>query len=102
MRTYGRLIIVSRLYEGCEVDIREHNRLAGDRQVENGNQWTVPVGPEAIVAARKGQWTILLTPTKPVPRDWLPNLIGQQVLCLASGASSGGGWSACDSPRQLA
>ena len=67
------------------MNIREHNRLAWDKQVENGNQWTVPVSPEVIAAARKGQWTILLTPTKPVPRDWLPNLVGKQVLCLASG-----------------
>lgn len=72
------------------MDILEHNRLAWDRQVENGNQWTVPVGPEAIVAARKGQWTILLTPTKPVPRGWLPNLMEQQVLCLASGGGQQG------------
>lgn len=72
------------------MDIREHNRLAWDRQVEKGNQWTVPVGPEAIAAARKGQWTILLTPTKPVPRGWLPDLRGQQVLCLASGGGQQG------------
>jgi len=92
------------------VNIREHNRLAWDKQVENGNQWTVPVSPEAIAAARKGQWTVLLTPTKPVPRDWLPNLIGQQVLCLASGggqqgpvlAAAGGHVTVLDnSPKQL-
>jgi ubiquinone/menaquinone biosynthesis C-methylase UbiE len=72
------------------VNIREHNRLAWDKQVENGNQWTVPISPEAVAAARKGQWTIILTPTKPVPRNWLPNLIGQQVLCLASGGGQQG------------
>ena len=72
------------------MDIREHNRLAWDRQVENGNQWTVPVGPEEIAAARRGQWTIYLTPTKPVPRTWLPDLLGQQVLCLASGGGQQG------------
>lgn len=72
------------------MDIREHNRLAWNKQVEKGNQWTVPVGSEAIVAARKGEWTILLTPTKPVPRDWLPDIKGQQVLCLASGGGQQG------------
>ena len=72
------------------MEIREHNRLAWDRQVEDGNEWTVPVGREAIDAARNGQWTIVLTPTKPVPRAWLPDLTGQQVLCLASGGGQQG------------
>jgi SAM-dependent methyltransferase len=58
--------------------------------VERGNPWTVPVGPEAIAAARDGRWTILLTPTKPVPRSWLPELRGQEVLCLASGGGQQG------------
>jgi ubiquinone/menaquinone biosynthesis C-methylase UbiE len=58
--------------------------------VEKRNPWTVPVGPEAVDAARKGQWTILLTPTKPVPRDWLPRLAGRDVLCLASGGGQQG------------
>ena len=44
----------------------------------------MPVSPEAIDAARKGWWEIVLTPTKPVPREWL-EVAGRQVLCLASG-----------------
>jgi SAM-dependent methyltransferase len=67
------------------MDIREYNRHAWDRQVEKGDRWTVPVGPEVIAAARRGDWEIVLTPTKPVPRDWLPSLVGLDVLCLASG-----------------
>jgi SAM-dependent methyltransferase len=73
-----------------KMDIREHNRLAWNKQVEQGNQWTVPVGPEAIAAARQGQWTIFLTPTRPVPHDWLPDLAGKEVLCLASGGGQQG------------
>lgn len=72
------------------MDTRRHNRLAWDRQVENGDQWTVPVEAEAIAAARKGLWTILLTPTKLVPQEWLPNLLGKRVLCLASGGGQQG------------
>jgi len=72
------------------MEIREHNRLAWDKQVEGGNRWTVPVGPEAIAAARQGQWTIFLTPRKPVPRAWLPDLPGKRVLCLASGGGQQG------------
>jgi SAM-dependent methyltransferase len=43
------------------------------------------VGPEVIAAARKGDWQIVLTPHRPVPHDWFPNLNGLATLCLASG-----------------
>jgi SAM-dependent methyltransferase len=67
------------------VDIREYNRMAWDREVERGNEWTVPVNSETIAAARQGQWEIFLTPSKPVPKEWFPDLEGLDVLCLASG-----------------
>jgi hypothetical protein len=58
------------------VDIREYNRLAWNKQVEIGNQWTVPVSDSVIATARQGEWGILLTPSKPVPREWFPDLAG--------------------------
>jgi SAM-dependent methyltransferase len=67
------------------VDIRDYNREAWDRKVEEGDKWTVPVGPEAIAKARLGQWHVVLTPTKPAPRSWFPPLSGLEALCLASG-----------------
>ena len=72
------------------MDIRSYNRDAWDGQVRAGNRWTVPVGPEEIAAARRGDWRVLLTPTKPVPRDWFPPLLGLDVLCLASGGGQQG------------
>lgn len=72
------------------MDIREHNRRAWDRQVEKSGQYTIPVGSETIAAARCGEWIIYLTPTKPVPRDWLPGLAGKKMLCLASGGGQQG------------
>jgi SAM-dependent methyltransferase len=92
------------------VDIREYNRIAWDREVERGNEWTVPVSKETIAAARQGQWEILLTPSKPVPKEWFPDLEGLDVLCLASGggqqgpilAAAGANVTVLDnSPRQL-
>jgi SAM-dependent methyltransferase len=71
------------------MDIREHNRIAWDALAERGNQWTVPVSPEVIEAARGGRWQIVLTPTKPVPRAWL-SVERKQVLCLASGGGQQG------------
>jgi SAM-dependent methyltransferase len=72
------------------MDIRGHNRLAWDRQVEAGNEWTVPVDASAVADARHGDWKILLTPTIPMPRSWLPDLPGKRVLCLASGGGQQG------------
>ncbi len=93
------------------MDIRAHNRMAWDRQVERGNQWTIPVSAEVIAAARRGQWKLFLTPSKPVPREWFPDLAGRNVLCLASGggqqgpilAAAGAKVTVLDnSPKQLA
>ena len=92
------------------MDIRDYNRRAWNRQVERGNRWTVPVAPEVTAAARRGEWQIVLTPTRPVPRDWFPALPGRDVLCLASGggqqgpnlAAAGARVTVLDnSPRQL-
>ena len=74
----------------CGRDVPGYNRLAWDRQVERGNRWTVPVGPEEIARARNGDWRIVLTPTKPVPADWFPPPEGLDVLCLASGGGQQG------------
>jgi len=93
------------------MDVRAYNRRAWDREVDRGNEWTIPAGPEAIAAARAGRWEILLTPTRPVPRAWFPDLAGCAVLCLASGggqqgpilAAAGARMTVLDnSPRQLA
>ena len=73
-----------------EMDIRKHNRLAWDKEVERGNKWTVPVSEAVIDAAKQGQWKIILTPSKPVPRAWFPDLKGLDVLCLASGGGQQG------------
>jgi SAM-dependent methyltransferase len=67
------------------MDVRDFNRRAWDRQVAAGNRWTVPVGPEVTAAAREGRWEVILTPRKPVPREWFGDLAGRDVLALASG-----------------
>ena len=46
------------------MDVRSHNRMAWDRNVERKNRWTIPVSPQAVDAARRGEFEILLTPTK--------------------------------------
>jgi SAM-dependent methyltransferase len=63
-----------------------------------------------IAAARNGEWSVLLTETKPVPRAWFPPLEGLDILCLACGggqqgpvfAAAGAHVTVLDnSPRQL-
>lgn len=72
------------------MDVIAYNRAAWDRQVTDGNEWTVPVGSEVIAAARRDEWSIVLTAVKPVPREWFPPLEGADVLCLASGGGQQG------------
>jgi SAM-dependent methyltransferase len=93
------------------MDVRGYNQEAWDREVERGNQWTVPVGPDVIEEARRGKWTVLLTDSKPVPKAWFPEMEGADVLCLASGggqqapifAAAGANVIVLDnSPKQLA
>ncbi len=93
------------------MDVRKYNREKWDLQVENGNPWTIPASSEVIAAARKGEWSVLLTEQKVVPRDWFPkDLHGVDILCLASGggqqgpvlAAAGANVTVFDnSPRQL-
>ena len=88
-----------------------YNRAAWDREVESGNEWTRPVGPDVIARARAGDWSVVLVGYQPVPRDWFPaGLAGTEILCLAAGggqqgpvlAAAGATVTVLDnSPRQL-
>jgi SAM-dependent methyltransferase len=67
------------------MNILEHNREAWNRESTLGGEWSVPVSDETIAHARSGDWTVILTPRKSVPKDWFGELKGKHVLCLASG-----------------
>ncbi|NNE00624.1 MAG: class I SAM-dependent methyltransferase [Pirellulaceae bacterium] len=91
--------------------VREHNRNSWDRLVDQANEWTVPVRADAIAAARRGDFQLLLTPSKPVPETWYPPLHDLPTLCLATGggqqapilAAAGAKVTTIDnSPKQLA
>jgi len=93
------------------MNIADYNKRAWDGLVERNDRWTIPVAPEAIASARRGEWEIVLTPHRPVPRSWFPELNGLATLCLASGggqqspilAAAGATVTVLDnSPRQLA
>nr|MEE4267215.1 SAM-dependent methyltransferase [Candidatus Krumholzibacteria bacterium] len=65
------------------MDVRQWNRQAWDGKVEDRVPWAIPVDPDTVTRARQGDWSIILTPRKPVPADWLGKVAGKRVLCLA-------------------
>lgn len=72
-------------------DIQAYNRQAWNEAVARGSQWSIPVSPAEVAAARSGEWTIILTPEKAVPRNWFPtDMAGADILCLASGGGQQG------------
>ncbi len=93
-----------------EKSYQDINAETIDRWVDAGWEWGVPVSHETYMAALSGRWDVLLTPTKPVPRQWLGDLRGKRVLGLAAGggqqmpifAALGAHCTVLDySPRQL-
>ena len=67
------------------MDYTELNAKTIDRWVEEGWEWGRPVSSEAVAEARRGNWSVLLTPNRPVPAEWFPDLKGRRVLGLAAG-----------------
>ncbi|MFM1560154.1 MAG: class I SAM-dependent methyltransferase [Roseibacillus sp.] len=65
-------------------EIAEHNRRGWNRQAREGCRWSIPATPEEIAEARAGRPRIILTPDTAVPAEWLGDLPGREVLCLAS------------------
>ena len=73
------------------MDYIKINSEKWDDLVMNGCVWTKPVSPEIIDNARKGEWSLVLTPQKAVPRDWFPeDLKGKHVLLIAGGGGQQG------------
>lgn len=61
------------------------NKETIDRWIEEGWEWGKPISHEEYLNAKRGIWNVLLTPTVPVPHDWIGDLRGKKVLGLASG-----------------
>lgn len=74
----------------ASMDTITHNRRAWNQRVREGKSaYTQPVSAKQVEAARKGDWHIYVTPS-PVPKPWLGDVEGQDVLCLASGGGQQG------------
>ncbi len=66
-------------------DYTDINAETIDRWVGEGWEWGIPVSHEEYLRAAGGDWSVLLTPVKPVPKDWFPDLKGKRILGLAAG-----------------
>jgi SAM-dependent methyltransferase len=83
---YPRESVVSFLLSQFSfMNVQEYNSAAWDKEVEKGIEWSVPVSSETIDEARRGNWSVVLTPVKAVPREWFGDVVGKDILCLASG-----------------
>ena len=67
------------------MNIYLHNSLAWDKLAQGNIEWSIPVSPDEIEKARNGDWEVILTPIKPVPREWFGEIREKDILCLASG-----------------
>lgn len=71
-------------------EVARVNQEGWDRRVEEGDVWTRPVSSEETRRARLGDWSVVLTPNKPVPQAWFGEVAGKDILCLASGGGQQG------------
>lgn len=67
------------------MDYQDINAKTIDRWIEEGWEWGIPISHEEFVKAMNGEWEVVLTPTKPVPKSWFGELKGKRLLGLASG-----------------
>lgn len=56
-----------------------------DKWIEEGWEWGQPITHEIFEKAKENEWFVLLTPTKPVPKEWFCDMKDAKVLGLASG-----------------
>ena len=56
-----------------------------DNWCRSGWEWGQPISHETYEKALQGDWSLLLTPTKPVPKSWFGDIGGKEILGLASG-----------------
>lgn len=61
------------------------NKETINRWVEEGWEWGKSTSHEDYIKAKNGEWKVFLTPTVPVPHEWLGDLEGKKILGLASG-----------------
>ena len=67
------------------LDVTAHNADVWNAAAARQDIWSTPVTDAEIDAARRGDWTVRLTPNRPVPANWFPPMQGLSILGLACG-----------------
>ncbi|WP_227862911.1 MULTISPECIES: class I SAM-dependent methyltransferase [unclassified Clostridioides] len=63
----------------------EINSKTFDKWNKEGWEWGQPISHEVFERAKAGDWSVVLTPTKPVPKNWFCDMKNTKILGLASG-----------------
>lgn len=63
----------------------EINSKIFDKWATSGWEWGQPINHSVFERAKNNDWFVLLTPTKPVPKEWFCELNNAEILGLASG-----------------
>ena len=66
------------------MNYREKNAETITKWVESGWVWGTEIDHDTFVKAKNGEWDVVLTPTKNVPKWWFGELEGKKVLGLTS------------------
>jgi SAM-dependent methyltransferase len=67
------------------INYKDINAKTIDRWIEKGWKWGIPLTHEDYCKAKKGEWHVVLTPIKTVPKHWFPPLKDKKLLGLACG-----------------
>ncbi len=67
-----------------------HNREAWNAIAGSASRFFHPATRRQIEEARKGNWSVSVTATCPVPRSWLGEVAGKEILCLGAGGGQQG------------
>ena len=66
------------------MNYREKNAETITKWVESGWIWGTEIDHDTFIKAKSGEWDVVLTPTKSVPKWWFGELEGKKVLGLTS------------------
>ncbi|MCA9136329.1 MAG: class I SAM-dependent methyltransferase [Planctomycetales bacterium] len=72
------------------MDSNRFNRDAWDKIATSRHRWFTPADARQIDAARRGDFSIRLTATKPIPPPWIGDVRGKKILALAAGGGHQG------------
>lgn len=73
------------------IDYTGINSKTWDAWAKNGNIWSIPIAHDIYADAEDGKWNVVLTPCRPVPKEWFAPFIhgnrldGAKLLGLACG-----------------